>query len=259
MTSTVPFAMLLHTPADVVSAHDLQMPVQAVWQQTPCSQKLERHSFLLMQIAPFALRPQKPPVQTAGDWQSASAMHDGLQAAVPQRYGKQGIGLGVTQVPAPSQADSGVKRLVVVGQVADRQGVPDAYRWQAPLSHLPLVPQVDGSAVWHIPAGSGDPVATFEQTPGVPAVHDLHAELQAVSQQTPCAQKLLRHSAAAEHAAPLSLRPQLLAAQVNGTTHWLLLVQALKQRAAPLQMYGLHGIRTGASHWPLALQVEGRL
>jgi hypothetical protein len=30
MTSTVPFAMLLHTPADAVSAHDLQMPVHAV-------------------------------------------------------------------------------------------------------------------------------------------------------------------------------------------------------------------------------------
>ena len=66
MTSTVPFAMLLHTPADAVSAQDLQMPVQSVWQQTPCSQKLERHSFLFAQIAPAGLRPQKPPVHTAG-------------------------------------------------------------------------------------------------------------------------------------------------------------------------------------------------
>jgi hypothetical protein len=60
--------MLLHTPADAVSAHDLQMPVHAVWQQTPCSQKPERHSFLFVQIAPGALRPQKPPVHTAGVW-----------------------------------------------------------------------------------------------------------------------------------------------------------------------------------------------
>jgi len=124
MTSTVPFAMLLHTPADAVSAHDLQMPVHAVWQQTPCSQKLERHSFLFAQIAPGALRPQNPPVQTAGDWQSASAVQDGLHAATPHRYGKQGIGLGVTQVPAPSHAESGVNRLLVVGQVAAWQGVP---------------------------------------------------------------------------------------------------------------------------------------
>jgi len=125
MTSTVPFAMLLHTPADAVSAHDLQMPVQAVWQQTPCSQKLERHSFLFAQIAPFALRPQKPPVQTAGGWQCASTVQDGRHAAVPQVYGKQGIGLGVTQVPAPSQAESGVNRLLAVGHVAGMQGVPD--------------------------------------------------------------------------------------------------------------------------------------
>ena len=102
-------------------------------------------------------------------------------------------------------------------------------------------------------------MATFEQTPSVPAVHDLHAPVQALSQQTPCAQNVLRHSAAAEHAAPFSLSPQLLAAQVNGVTHWLLLVQALKQRAVPLQMYGLHGIRSGATHWPLALHVDGRL
>jgi len=261
MTSTVPFAMLLHTPADAVSAHDLQMPVHAVWQHTPCSQKPERHSFLLAQMAPFALRPQKPPVQTAGGRQSAFVVHEGLQAAgrvVPQRYGKQDIVPGVTQMPAPSQADSGVNRLEVVGQVAGKQGVPDAYRWQAPASHLPLVPQVDGSAVAHSPAGSFDPVATFEHTPAVPAVHDLHAPVQAVSQQTPCAQNVLRHSAAAEHAAPFSFSPQLLAAQVNGVTHWLLLVQALKQRA-PLQMYGLHGIRSGAKHWPLALHVDGRL
>ena len=236
--------------------------MHAVWQQTPCSQKLERHSFRFAQIAPVGLRPQEPPVHTAGGRQSASAMHDALQAkgrVVPQRYGKQDVVPGVTQVPAPSQADSGVNRSVVVGQVEGRQGVPDAYRWQAPASHLPFLPQVDGSAATQMPAGSGDPVATFEQTPGVPAVHDLHAQLQAVSQQTPCAQNVLRHSAAAEHAAPFSFSPQ----HVGGAAerrHALVAVGAGVEAArVPLQMYGLHGIRTGASHWPLALQVDGRL
>jgi hypothetical protein len=260
MTSTVPFAMLLHTPADAVSAHDLQMPVQVVSQQIFCSQLPDRHSSLVSQIAPFDLRPQRPPVHTAGDRQSASAVHDALQALglELQRYGKQLDVPGMLHVPAPSQVDSGVCRLVVVGHASGKQGVADGHFWQAPASHLPLVPQVDGSAVVQIPAGSFDPVATFEQTPAVPAVHDLHAPLQALSQQTPCAQNVLRHSAPAEHAAPFSLSPQLLAAQVNGVTHWLLLVQALKQRA-PLQMYGLHGSRSGASHLPLALQVDGRL
>jgi hypothetical protein len=43
-----------------------------------------------------------------------------------------------------------------------------------------------------------------------------------------------------------------------GDTHWLSMVQALKQRVA-LQMYGLHATRGGASHWPEALQVDGAL
>jgi hypothetical protein len=67
------------------------------------------------------------------------------------------------------------------------------------------------------------------------------------------------HSFAAEHIAPSSLRPHELVAQVFGVRHCVLFVQALKQRAVPLQTYGLHGIRSGATHWPLALQVDGAL
>jgi hypothetical protein len=89
-------------------------------------------------------------------------------------------------------------------------------------------------------------------------MHDLQAVLQAVSQQTPCAQFLLLHSTPPEHDAPLSFKPHEFAAQVFGGTHWLLLVQALKQRE-PLQMNGLQGIGSGATHCPLALQVEGAL
>ena len=67
------------------------------------------------------------------------------------------------------------------------------------------------------------------------------------------------HSFAVEHIAPSSLSPHELAAQVFGVRHWVLFVQALKQRAVPLQTYGLHGMRSGATHWPVALQVEGAL
>ena len=119
--------MLLHRPRDADSEHDLQMPVQAVWQQTPCSQKFDWHSSLLAQMAPGGLRPQDPPLQLAGGRQSASAVHDPLQAAAPQRYGKQGCVPGVTQVPEPSQLEIAVNRLVVVGQVAARHGVPDVH------------------------------------------------------------------------------------------------------------------------------------
>src|SRR4029453_8405071 len=135
---------------------------------------------------------------------------------------------------------------------------PGTHLWQAPASHLPLVPQVDWSWVAHRPAGSGEPVATFEQMPSWPAVHDLHAVLQAPSQQTPCAQKVLLHSLPAEHEAPSSFNPHELAAQVNGLTHWLLVTHWVKQRV-PLQVYGLHGITSGATHWPVALQTDGPL
>ena len=56
----------------------------------------------------------------------------------------------MTQVPAPSQLDPGVK--VGVMQLASLQDVPDAYFWQLPApSHLPLVPQVEGSCMAHVP------------------------------------------------------------------------------------------------------------
>ena len=141
----------------------------------------------------------------------------------------------MTHRPAPSQVDSGVTALVVVGQAEGMQAVVADHFWQAPASHLPLVLQVDGSVVAQIPAGSGEPVATFEQTPRTLAMHDLHEVLQAVSQQTPCAQKVLRHSVPSEQAAPFSFSPHMLLAQLNGGTQWLLFVQAVKQRG-PLQM-----------------------
>jgi hypothetical protein len=67
------------------------------------------------------------------------------------------------------------------------------------------------------------------------------------------------HSFAPEHIAPSSFRPHELAAHVFGVRHWLLVEQALKQREVPLQTYGLHGMRSGATHWPVALQVDGAL
>src|SRR6476469_8950497 len=105
MTSVPPLTTLLHVPGDAVSAQDLQTPVHAVWQQTPCSQKFERHSSCLRQTAPFGLRPQDPFTHTAGDWHWLSAVHDGRHAFAPQVNGKQGFAAGVTHVPAPSQVD----------------------------------------------------------------------------------------------------------------------------------------------------------
>ncbi len=85
MMSGAPTVTLLHVPRDALSAHDLQIPVQAVWQQMPCSQKPDRHWSLLAQIAPIGLRPQDPLVHRAGARQSPSDVHDALQAVVSQR------------------------------------------------------------------------------------------------------------------------------------------------------------------------------
>lgn len=81
------------------------------------------------------------------------------------------------------------------------------------------------------------PLLTLEQVPARPArLHARQAVLQALLQQTPCAQKLLVHSAAAEQAAPSGLRPQLLTMpfmpQIAGVMHCALLVHAVKHRLA---------------------------
>ena len=121
--SVSPVALLVQVPREAMSPHDLQMPVHSVWQQKPCSQNPDRHSSGPKHAAPGALRPQVPLVQTAGDLQSASAVHDGLHAFPPHWYGKQSVAAGVTQAPAPLQVDSAVNRLLTDGQVGSRQGV----------------------------------------------------------------------------------------------------------------------------------------
>jgi hypothetical protein len=53
-------------------------------------------------------------------------VHVNLQAAMPQRNGKHDVAAGAEHVPAPSQIPMGVNVVVLVGQVAGRQGVPCA-------------------------------------------------------------------------------------------------------------------------------------
>jgi len=104
----------------------MQLPVHSVLQQVPWAQMPLLHSVPSPQIAPSGLRPHDPFVQTPGGAQSASAVQVDLQAATPQRNGKQVVADGVTQVPAPSQLLPGVRVAVPVGQLAGLQGVPSA-------------------------------------------------------------------------------------------------------------------------------------
>jgi hypothetical protein len=224
------------TPAgpDDDAPQDIQVPLQAVLQQTPWAQKVLRHSVPPEQTAPFGLSPQEPAMQEAGIAQSPSVAQVALQAFVPQANGKQEDDAGIPQVPAPSQVPPGVKVVPLVGQLAFWQEVPDWYFSQAPAWHLPSVPQLGAPLSVQLPAGSG-PEATEVHCPIVPVIaHDRQAPAQAVAQQTPCAQNVDWHSMPFEQKAPIGLRPQELVVQTFPVEQELLSLQLEKQRA-PLQ------------------------
>jgi hypothetical protein len=249
-----PLGTGVQVPGDVASAHDRHVPVQAVLQQTPCAQKPLAHSVPSPQTEPGALSPQEPAVQTAGVWQSASAAQLALHASAPQRNGKHELAGGVTQAPAPSQVEPGVK--VVLGQLGSPHDVPCANFWHAPAAHMPFVPQLAAAWATQVLDGSGAPVGTSAQVPMAPAsAHDLQAPAQAVAQQTPCAQTPEPHSRAVEQNEPMGFGPHELCSHTFGSTHWASTVQALKQRV-PLHAKGAQGSEGGAAHWPVPLQVD---
>src|SRR3982751_2774213 len=82
-----------------------------------------------------------------------------------------------------------------------------------PAAHFPLAPQVPRLSTRDC-AVSGLLAGTFVQAPIVPvSAHDLQALVQAVAQQTPCAQLLDRHSDRSEQKAPFAFFPQELLTQ----------------------------------------------
>jgi hypothetical protein len=177
----------------------------------------------------------------------------------PQRKGKHELSAGVTHVPLPSQVAPGVNVVVASGQTEALHAVPWVYFWQAPAWHLPLRPQLVAPSSAHLPAGSCDPVGTLVQVPSIPgSAHDWQAPSQALSQQTPWAQKLERHSVPVEHEAPGIFLPHEFALQTFGARQFASAVQAPKHEL-PLHAYGLHGSESGATHFPVELQVDGGL
>jgi hypothetical protein len=120
--------------------------------------------------------------------QSWSLVQADSQALTPQMNGKQEVGAGILQLPAPSQVAPRVKVPPGIGQVAPPQAVPCWYFWQAPDWHLPSFPQDDAPWSVQTPAGSGWPVGTAVQRPIDPAsAHETQDPAQAVAQQIPCA------------------------------------------------------------------------
>jgi hypothetical protein len=84
LRGSAPAGTLLQAPSEPATAHDLQVPVQAVAQQIPSSQKPERHSEAAPQAVLVGFLPQAPLTQTLGATQSASPVQPILQALVPQ-------------------------------------------------------------------------------------------------------------------------------------------------------------------------------
>jgi hypothetical protein len=93
----------VQVPTLLVSAHDMQVPVQALLQQTPCAQKFDAHAEPEVQGAPGGSLPQLLLVQELGETQSAFVEQVVLQAVVPHWKGSHIAVVAARQLPAPSQ------------------------------------------------------------------------------------------------------------------------------------------------------------
>jgi hypothetical protein len=107
------------------SAHERQVPVQLLRQQTPCWQRPEAHSAPAAQVSPGCFRVQVPPRQTLGDTQSVSAPQVVRHwPEAPHWKGAHDAEVAAWQTPAPLQVRADV--CVDMLQVAPAQVVPAA-------------------------------------------------------------------------------------------------------------------------------------
>ena len=120
----------MQVPSEVGIAHDEQVAVQVVAQQTPCWQCAAEatHWLSAVQAAPCDSRPQLFVVvlQVFGEAQSVVAPQVVLQTlfVVSHAYGAQSDALTVLQTPVPSQVRVGVN--VEPEQLWAAQIVPEA-------------------------------------------------------------------------------------------------------------------------------------
>jgi hypothetical protein len=244
----------VQTPRLPVSAHDVQIPVHAPAQQTPCWHEPDAHSVPAAQSTPLTFLPQIVPLQTLPPEQSALVAHEVRHApAVPQEYGLHPCCVPGMHVPVPLQRPGRVA--VTPVQAGDTHCVPEAYCRQAALpSHMPSLPQVDAPWSAHWPSGSA-PSGTLVQVPMLPGTaHDRQVPGQVPPQQTPCSQKLELHSRAPPQAAPIGFLPQLPLMQLLGGRQSLSPVQIVRQRLSVAQLNGAHVWPGVGSQTPAPLQ-----
>lgn len=98
-------------PGELGKLQNLQLPVQALSQQTPSTQKVDLHSLAAAHAWPGPFLPQLPDgpglAQVFGLAQSALEAHVALHAFPEQMYGKQVIGVPMMQVPVPLHVPAG--------------------------------------------------------------------------------------------------------------------------------------------------------
>jgi hypothetical protein len=79
------------------------------------------------------------------------------------------------------------------------------------------------------------------QVPTLPeTLHERQVPVQAVPQQTPCAQKPLLHSASPPQAPPIGFLPQLPLMQLLGAMQSASVMQIVRQRPSVPQTNGVH-------------------
>jgi hypothetical protein len=136
-----PAGTSVQLPALPGSAHDRQVPVQVVLQQTPCSHRPELHSAALPHAPPSGFLPQLPFTQVSGGTQFVSlAQMTRHLPSLPHANGAHDSPAGGTHAPLPSQRDAAVS----VDPIHDGglHTEPDAYFRHAPApSQTPSVPQ----------------------------------------------------------------------------------------------------------------------
>jgi hypothetical protein len=165
-----------------------QVPQALLVQQKPSVQLPLMHWLGVVHARPFALRAQllvaPAPWHVEGATQSLSPAQVVLHAAAPQTYGEQLDVIGVAQLPAPVQWETGVK--VDTAHEAAPQAAPTPACWQAPAPlQLPVLPQ--GGFAGQPVCGSGTPTPTFAHAPVAQAWHRPHDD---DPQHTPSTQKL---------------------------------------------------------------------
>ena len=135
-SGSVPLAALMHCPSLPAIAHDLQVPVHAVAQQTFCAQIVDAHSLPAVQAAPGGFGPQLPATHAAPATQSAAVAHVARHLpSLPHRYWPHDWVVPAPHSPCPSHSAACVT--VEPAHACAPQITPVAY-----MAHAPVPSQV---------------------------------------------------------------------------------------------------------------------